>query len=115
MVPVKIEADPDKTVMANIDRILAGPSTNDYYAAGTYLHDSGKDLNKALEYVRKATSVASPAFWQVRKEALILADLGRTKEAIDAAKKSLDLAKAANNKDYITMNEQSIAEWSKKK
>ena len=115
VVPVKIEADPDKTVMANIDRILAGPSTNDYYAAGTYLHDSGKDLNKALEYVRKATSVASPAFWQVRKEALILADLGRTKEAIDAAKKSLDLAKAANNKDYITMNEQSIAEWSKKK
>jgi hypothetical protein len=114
VVPVKVNADPDKAVMASIDRVLAGPTANDYFAAASYLHDSGKNLDKALEYVRKATNVPSPAFWQVRREALILADLGKKADAIAAAKKSLELAKAANNKDYVTMNEKSIAEWSKK-
>jgi hypothetical protein len=114
VVPVKITADADATVMANINRILGGPTSNDYYAAGSYLHDSNKDLNKALEYVRKATQVEKPAFWQVRKEALILADLGRKAEAIEAAKKSLALATEAKNNDYISMNQKSIAEWSKK-
>jgi hypothetical protein len=111
-VPIKVEVD--KVVTASIDRVLAGPSANDYYTAGSYYHDSKKDLNKALEYVRKATSGASPAFWQVRKESLILADLGRYKEALEVAKKSLDLATKAGNKDYIKMNEESIAMWMKK-
>jgi hypothetical protein len=114
IVPIKISADSDKSIMASIDKTLAGPTGNDYYNAASYLHDSGKDLSKALEYVQKATKVASPAFWQVRKESLILADLGRKAEAIEAAKKSLELAKAANNADYIRMNEKSIADWMKK-
>jgi hypothetical protein len=113
IIPIKITADSDKAVMASIDKVLAGPTPGDYFAAGSYLHDSGKDLNKALEYVRKATMVEKPAFWQVRKESLILADMGRKADAIAAAKKSLALATEAKNKDYITMNEKSIAEWSK--
>jgi hypothetical protein len=111
-VPIKVEVD--KAVMANIDRVLAGPTANDFYNAGSYYHDTKKDLNKALEYVRKATAGANPAFWQLRKESLILADLGRLKEAIDIAKKSMDLATKAGNKDYIKMNEDSIAMWMKK-
>lgn len=113
MVAVPIGVEVDKTVMANIEKVLAGPSTNDYYAAGSYLHDSGKDLNKALMYVQKATQVDEPKFWQLRRESLILADLGKKKEAIAAAKKSLALAKEAKNDDYVSLNEKSIAEWSK--
>jgi hypothetical protein len=111
-VPVQITADADASIMAAIDRTLAGPTAADYYAAGSYLHDSGKDLNKALMYVKKATSVSNAAFWQVRKEALILADLGKKEEAIAAAKRSLELAKAAGNNDYVRMNEASIKQWS---
>lgn len=114
IIPIKITADSDKAVMASIDKVLAGPTPGDYFAAGSYLHDAGKDLTKALEYVRKATMVEKPAFWQVRRESLILADMGRKADAIEAAKKSLALATEAKNKDYITMNEKSIAEWSKK-
>jgi hypothetical protein len=113
MVAVPIGVEVDKTVMANIETVLAGPSANDYYAAGSYMHDSGKDLNKALMYVQKATKVDEPKFWQVRRESLILADLGKKKEAIAAAKVSLALAKEAKNDDYVTMNEKSIKEWSK--
>jgi len=112
IVPVQLTVHTDKAVMANIDRVLAGPSNGDYFNAGTYLHTSGKDLNKALKYVQMATSGDNPRFWQVRRESLILADLGRKAEAIAAAKKSLELSMAAGNDDYIKMNKDSIKEWS---
>jgi len=110
-VGVKIKVAVDERVMADIDKVLAGPTANDYYAAGNYYHTAGKDLNKALEYVQKATKVDKPKFWQVRRESLILADLGRVDEAVKAAKKSLDLAKIAGNDDYIKMNTNSINQW----
>lgn len=111
MVPLKFEVE--QKVMAAIEKTLAGPSTGDYYAAGNYLLSIGKDLDKALMYVQKATKGDNPRFWQVRREALILSKLGRAKEAIAAAKKSMELAKAAGNEDYVRMNEKSIAEWAK--
>jgi hypothetical protein len=48
-----------------------------------------------------------------RQYALILAKQSNKAEAIKAAKKSLALAEKAGNKDYIIMNNASIAEWSK--
>jgi hypothetical protein len=110
-VGVKVTASVDERVMADIDKVLAGPTANDYYAAGNYLHTSGKDLEKALMYVQKATNVDKPKFWQVRRESLILADMGKVDEAVRAAKKSLDLAKAAGNDDYVKMNQNSINKW----
>lgn len=112
-VPMTVEVD--KPVMASIERALNGPTGGDYYAAATYYHTSGKDLNTALEYVQKATKVDEPKFWQVRREALILADMGKKKEAIAAAQLSKDLAMKAGNDDYVRMNEKSIAEWTGKK
>lgn len=111
-VPIKLGVNTDAKVMAQIDRMMAGPSANDYYAMGQYMHDAGKDLNKALKFVQKATKGDSPRFWQVRREALILADLGRKAEALEAAKLSMQLAKEAGNDDYVRMNEKSIKEWS---
>lgn len=113
LVPVKIETEVDKAVMANIERVMAGPSANDYYAAASYYHDSGKDIKKALEWIKKANAGSDKRFWQIRKEALILADLGMKKEAIEAAKVSIELAKTAGNTEYVKMNEESIASWMK--
>lgn len=108
-----IEVDVDSKVMADIKRVMSGPSQNDYFAAASYYHESGKDLKKALEYIQKATHTDEPRFWQVRREALILADLGMKKEAIEAAKKSMKLAEEAGNEDFVRMNKKSIEEWSK--
>ena len=112
IVPVKLGVNTDSAVMASIEQAMAGPSAGDYYNAGSYMHDSGKDLNKALAYVQKATHTDNPRFWQLRKESLILADLGRKAEAITVAKKSLELATTAGNDDYIKMNNDSIKQWS---
>ena len=110
VVPVKIEMDTDAAVFANIDRAMGGPSARDYYTAATYYHDSGKDLEQALEWCQKANEM-SPRFWQVRREALIMADMERYEDAIANATKSKEMAQEAENMDYVRMNEKSIKEW----
>ena len=53
-------------------------------------------------------------FWYSRQKSLIQAKLGDKKGAIETAKISLEAAKVAKNDDYVKMNTDSIAEWSKK-
>ncbi len=112
-VSLDVEVEVESKVMAAIESTMAGPSGNDYYAAASYYHSAGKDLNQALTWINKATNVDNPKFWQVRKKALILADLGKKKMAIEAANLSMNLAMEAGNDDYVKMNKDSIAEWSK--
>jgi len=113
-VPVSISTDVDTKVMSSIDRVLAGPSNGDFYNAGVYYLNAGKDANKALEYIQKATKSGEPRFWQLRQESLALAKLGRYKEAMNVAKKSLELATTAGNDDYVKMNNDSIKMWMSK-
>ncbi len=103
----------EKQVNTQFEKMLAGPSDQDYFAMGTYLHNQGEDLDKALKYVRKVTAKDDARFWQLRREALILADMKEYSEAIKVAEKSLADAQKSNNNDYIRMNKASIAEWSK--
>ena len=53
-------------------------------------------------------------FWQYRQQSLIMAANNKYKNAVEAAKKSLELATKADNQDYVKMNKESISEWSKK-
>lgn len=113
-VVVPFSVPTDKMVMASIEKTMAGPSSNDYYTAGRYYKDSGKDYNKALEMINKSIEMrGEEKFWMVRQRALTLAKLGKTKEAIEAATRSMELAKEAGNDDYVRNNQKSIAEWSK--
>lgn len=102
-------------VMANIEKVMGGPTANDYYRAAEFYLNQKKELNKALEWINKSLSMQEDApFWVLRRKALIQAELGQYKEAIETAKASLEGAKAANNAGYIKMNEASIEEWNKK-
>ncbi len=108
MIPLMV--DFDERVMADIKRVMAGPSANDYYAAATYYHENKKDLDQALEWAKKGNAM-SPQFWTLRREALILADLGRYQEAIATAERSMAMAKEAGNDEYVRMNKKSIDQW----
>lgn len=114
LVSVPFGVSTDAEVMAAFQRMMDGPSTNEYYAMGNYLFEAGKDLETALSYVRKATQGDNARYWTVHREALILGALGKYEEAIATAKKSWDLAKAANSSDYMALNEKAIAEWTAK-
>ncbi len=114
VVALPVVSNAKQSVMAAIDRVMAGPSANDYYQAAVFLNDSGEDNEKALEYIRKANGMAeNPAYWMVRREAVILGQLGMKEGAVAAAKKSRDLAEKAGNMDYVRMNEKDIEEWMK--
>ena len=114
-VALKFEVPTQKTAIANIEKVLAGPTAADYNSAAQFLFQSNGDLSKALGYINKALdmSVEKP-FWFNRLKSLILAKQGDKKAAIEAAKLSLEAAEAAKNQDYVKMNKDSIAEWSKK-
>ena len=114
-VALKFEVPTQKTAIANIEKVLAGPTAADYNSAAQFIFQSNGDLTKALGYINKALdmSVEKP-FWFNRLKSLILAKQGDKKAAIEAAKLSLEAAEVAKNQDYVKMNKDSIAEWSKK-
>jgi hypothetical protein len=115
IVALKIEVPTQKTTMASIEKTLSGPTAGDYFSSAQYFLQSNGDLTKALTYVNKALDMnADKPFWYNRLKSLIQAKLNDKKGAIETAKLSLASAEIAKNEDYIKMNKDSIAEWSKK-
>jgi tetratricopeptide (TPR) repeat protein len=104
----------NKKAIASIEATMAGPSANDYYGAAVFYLQEKKDLNKAKEWIDMAIAKRPEAFWMYRQKSLIHAELGDKKGAIAAAKQSLELAKKANNADYVKLNEDSLKEWGAK-
>ncbi|MFD0976970.1 DUF2911 domain-containing protein [Salinimicrobium gaetbulicola] len=112
---LKMNVPTDEMALSSIERVMNGPSAGDYFSAASYYHDEKKDLDKAYEWIKKAVELGDPnAFWVLRRKALIEADLGMKKEAIATAKKSLEIAEKAGNKDYVKMNKESLEEWGTK-
>ncbi|WP_078213332.1 acyl-[acyl-carrier-protein] thioesterase [Flavobacterium sp. LM5] len=67
-----------------------------------------------LDLVDKALDMTKEKpFWYLRLKSLIQAKQGDKAGAIETAKLSLAAAEAAKNQDYVKMNKDSIAEWSK--
>ena len=115
-VDIKIEVPTRSMVESDINKVLSdNPKSSDYYAAAVFYRQENINLDKALEWMNKAIEMnESPRFWQYRQQSLIMAANDKFAEAVDAATKSLNLAIEADNQDYIKMNRESIAEWSKK-
>ncbi|MDI1255806.1 MAG: DUF2911 domain-containing protein [Flavobacterium sp.] len=115
LVAVKFEVPTKKMTLENIDKVLAGPTPQDYFASAQFFYQSNGDMNKALEYVNKALTMGKDQpFYMTRQKSLIQAKLGDKKGAIETAKLSMAAAQEAKNQDYVKMNRDSIAEWSKK-
>ena len=112
---VNFKIPTDAKVMSNIQKTMTGPSASDYYNAGNYYYAEKKDLKQALIWVSKAVELrGESAFWMVRTKALIQAELGDKKAAIETVKISLAAAEKDGDKYYININKASIEEWSKK-
>lgn len=114
-VALKFEVPTQKTALANIEKVLAGPTAGDYFSSAQYLFQSNIDVTTALLYVNKALEMKEEKpFWYLRLKSLIQFKTGDKKGAIETAKQSLRGAEIAKNQDYIKMNQESIAQWSKK-
>jgi tetratricopeptide (TPR) repeat protein len=97
------------------ETILDGPSANDYRRAAQYYLQEEKELETALEWINIAIGKRAEAFWYIYNKAEILAKLGKKKEAIAAAEKSMEMAKVYEEGDYgyIKRNEELIAKIKK--
>lgn len=109
----KINTPTDAISLKSIEKVMAGPSANDFYNAASYYRKKGLGLKQALTWITKATELNKNAFWMTREKSLIHAALGDKKSAIAAAKLSLKVAKEQGNAGFVKMNEKSIAGWSK--
>ncbi len=99
-----ISTDVDSKVMAQINNVMTKDNLP-YFNAGMYYMENGKDLNQALTWFNKAAEQNPSAFWIQYQRANCLVKLGKKQDAIAASTKSLELAKTANNGDYVKLNE----------
>jgi hypothetical protein len=102
MIPVS--ADIDSDIMGQIENVM-NKDNKPYFAAASYYYDNGKDLNKAIEWANKAAEAQPDAYWVRHLVAKANAKAGNKAAAKAAAQKSLELAKAAKNMDYVRLNE----------
>ncbi len=83
VVPIKIEHDLTATLVPQIEAVMASDAKNKpYYPAAMFYFDHGQDLEKAKTWINAA---------------------------IAAAKRSIELAKVANDTGYVKMNEDLIS------
>ncbi|TCN55350.1 DUF2911 domain-containing protein [Flavobacterium circumlabens] len=113
-VALKFEVPTSKTATTSIEKTLAGPTENDYFASAQYLFQSNGNIADARNYVDKSLDMsADKPYFILRLKSLIQAKQGDKKGAVETAKLSLAAAETANNQDYVKMNKDSIAEWSR--
>jgi tetratricopeptide (TPR) repeat protein len=105
-VPIKMEVD--AKVMAQINNAM-NKDNKPYFQSAMYYMENGKDLNQASAWFDKAIEQNPQAFWIYHQKANCLAKMGKKADAIAMANKSMDMAKAANNPDYVSLNQKLIA------
>jgi len=103
-VALPITTEVDSKVTAQIKNIME-KDNRPYFNAAMYYLETGKDTQQALTWLDKAIEQQPTAFWVHHQRANALAKLGKKEDARAAANKSIELAKAAKNDDYVKLNE----------
>ena len=103
-VAVPITTDVDSKVMTQIKEVLENDN-RPYFQAAQYYIDNGKDLNQAVAWLDKAIAQNPDGYFIYYQKARALAKLGKKQDALTASNKSVELAKAAKNDDYVALNE----------
>lgn len=117
---ITVGVNSDDVVAAQIQiHLIEGKEDVDagsYHNAAVFYHQKGKDLNQALVWMDKSIEKNPTAFYYLYRKAELLADMGKKKEAIETATKSLEMAKANADGDfgYAAKNEALIAKLKKK-
>ena len=102
-VSLPITTDVDGKVMAQINNLI-NKDNRPYFQAAMFYMETGRDLNQAVSWMDKAIEQNPNAFWVYHQKANALAKLGKKNEAKAAAQKSMEIAKEAQNDDYVELN-----------
>lgn len=104
-----IETEVDDIVMAQIKNYLspekdAGP----FYSIASYYYNKGTNMEQALELITKSVEMR-PRYWSMHMKAKIQAKMDDKMGALASAQKSMEMAKKADNQDYVRLNEKLMA------
>ncbi|HYK57081.1 MAG TPA: DUF2911 domain-containing protein [Flavisolibacter sp.] len=102
-VSLPITTDVDGKIMAQINNLI-NKDNRPYFQAAMFYMETGRDLNQAVSWMDKAIEQNPNAFWVYHQKANALAKLGKKNEAKAAAQKSMEIAKEAQNDDYVELN-----------
>jgi len=102
-VSLPIATNVETKIMAQINSLM-NRDNRPYFQAAMYYMENGKDLNQALAWLNKAIEQNPDAFYIYHQKANALARLGKKDEAKATAQKSMQLAKEAQNDDYVELN-----------
>ena len=95
----------------SIEKTL-NPGGAQYYRAGRYYLDAGKEAAKAKEYLevacKKYDEEGTKAYWAYHQLAIAQKMAGEKKEAKKSAEKSMEYAKERKADSYIKLNEDLI-------
>ncbi|HNP95687.1 MAG TPA: DUF2911 domain-containing protein [Cyclobacteriaceae bacterium] len=109
----KIESEVDARIMKDIqDNLIAKKSSdpNTLYDGADYYYETSRDSKQALEWINQAIALSKKdQYWMWYLKAKLLARMNNKAETIAVATKARDLAEAAQNFDYVRLNEQLIA------
>jgi len=102
-----IAVDQSAEIMAGIEQAMKGEK-KPYFAAAQYYYNNDLDINKAVEWANEAdkgnTQAPHIKYWRAR----ILLKSGDKAGAIQVANEGIEMAKAANNEEYVKLNSQVV-------
>ncbi|WP_462218916.1 DUF2911 domain-containing protein [Ferruginibacter sp.] len=104
-VTIPITSNIKDRLKAQIDKAML-TDKKPYWQAAQFYKEYDDNLNKALDNCTKAIEEDKKAYWIYLYKAKIQQEMGDKAGAKISAQKSLELAKEANNEDYVKMNEQ---------
>lgn len=108
-VAFSIKTDQSKEIMESIEHAMQG-ERKPYFQAAQYYYTSNLDIAKASEWVKLAdqgnTSAPHIKYWK----SLILNKAGDKAGARKAAEEGIEMAKKANNPEYVKLNTQALKE-----
>lgn len=110
---IKLTADVDNRIMANIEEAMKGEK-KPYYMAAIWCYNHNRNIPQALAWMKEADKQQPNAFnikyWVARLEL----KNGNKQAAIAAANEGLKLATAEKDQEYIRMNKEVLQEAEKK-
>lgn len=104
-VVVPIKTDVKSQLRANLEEALKGEK-KPYWAAAQFYNEYDNNPKLALEHITNALNDNPNAFWMWLYKARIQKAMGDKAGAMESSKKSLELATAQKNDDYIKMNKE---------
>ncbi|MEP7164062.1 MAG: DUF2911 domain-containing protein [Ferruginibacter sp.] len=106
-VAIPITTNIKEKLKAQIDAAML-TDKKPYWEAAQFYNEYEKNSAKALENVTKATEANPKAYWIWLYKAKIQKEMGDKAGALLSSNKSLELAKADKNDDYVKLNEDLI-------